>query len=60
MYISGEIVIQETKVRMAGRISVQSKDYVTFELVRKESGGGGLTIILKTSHRSGSVKVMTQ
>ena len=41
------ICIQETKVKKAGRIKVQSKDYVTFELIRKESGGGGLATMVK-------------
>ena len=41
------ICIQETKVRKVGRISVQSKDFVTFELVRKESGGGGLATMVR-------------
>ena len=41
------ICIQETKVKKAGRIKVQSKDYVTFELVRTESGGGGLATMVK-------------
>ena len=41
------ICLQETKVKRGGRIKVESKDYVTFELVRKESGGGGLATMVK-------------
>ena len=41
------ICIQETKVRRAGKIKVESKDFVIFELIRKESGGGGLATMVK-------------
>ena len=42
------ICLQETKVRTVGKIkSKNSKNYTIFELVRKQSRGGGLAILVK-------------
>ena len=44
------ITLQETKLRKTGRLNSKiSKDYVTFELCRKDSHGGGLATIVKKS-----------
>ena len=39
------ICLQETKLRKGGKL--KSNDYVTFELVRKNSAGGGLATLVK-------------
>ena len=44
------ITLQETKLRKSGKLNSKvSKDYVIFELCRKDSHGGGLATIVKKS-----------
>ena len=41
------ICLQETKCKKVGRVKIESKGYIVFELLRKESGGGGLATLVK-------------
>ena len=40
--------IQESKQKQMGKIKIQAKDHTVFELVRKDSNGGGLATIIKS------------
>ena len=41
------ICLQETKCKKVGRVKIESKGYIVFELLRKQSGGGGLATLVK-------------
>ena len=43
----GVVCLQETKLRKVGKL--KCKNYITFELVRKDSAGGGLATIVDPS-----------